>query len=518
MTHSRRSRTARYGVAVLSVACALTLKLAFGQTFSQETPFLLLFTAVAVSAWFGGLGPAIVSTLLAALGTDYLFLSLTGNLLALDAFRTIRLSIFVTEGLMLSAFSGALHRQRERTEREAGELRRSRELFRNTFELAGAGIAHVGRDGRFLRVNQRLCTIVGIEREEILSRTLRDLIQSGDGEPELERFRRLMRGEVDRYQVERCFYRSDGSHVWIAVAVTRVADPLEGNDYAIAVVGDVSDWKESQEKIRRLNEDLENRVEERTQELREVNAELRAFTYSIAHDLRAPLTSLQGLAQALVDDYGQEMDAMAREYALRIAAAARRMDMMTQDLLGYSQMHRSEIRLEPVSLDMIVEEALASLTSEIAGRGGAVSVEHPLSTVVGHYATLMQIVVNLVVNALKFVDSARPPAVVIRSEMRAGRVRLWVEDNGIGIAPEHCERIFGVFERLHGGGEYSGTGIGLAIVRRGIERLGGNVGLESEPGAGSRFWIELDVSPTAPAITDGEIPSQSEQSRAACRT
>ena len=162
-----------------------------------------------------------------------------------------------------------------------------------------------------------------------------------------------------------------------------------------------------------------------------------------------------------------------------------------QDLLAYSRLSNADLHPQPVSLSAIVAEAQAQLKEDLQERKAQLTVEEPLPQVVGHPAILVQVVANLLANAAKFVAPRVLPQVRVWAEKRGQRTRLWVEDNGIGIKSEHQGRIFRVFERLHGIETYQGTGIGLAIVRKGIERMGGFVGVESEPGRGSRFWIEL---------------------------
>jgi PAS domain S-box-containing protein len=240
--------------------------------------------------------------------------------------------------------------------------------------------------------------------------------------------------------------------------------------------------------------ELEQRVAERTASLTEANQEMAAFAYTISHDLRAPLRGIQGFAQALLEDYGARLDDTGRGYARRIAAAGARLDTLIQDLLAYSRLGRSEIARQPVNLELQVSAVLADMDGELRERGARLRVEGPIPPVLGHEVTLGQVLANLVANALTFVGPGVKPEVRIRAEPRGTRVRLWVEDNGIGITPAHHERIFGVFERLHGIERYPGTGIGLAIVRRGVERMGGTVGVESAVGRGSRFWIELEAA------------------------
>ncbi|MDQ7840923.1 MAG: ATP-binding protein [bacterium] len=245
------------------------------------------------------------------------------------------------------------------------------------------------------------------------------------------------------------------------------------------------------EQVRTHASELERRVVERTTELEAANADLEAFGYSVAHDLRAPLRAIQGFGQALREDHAGRLDEKGQDYLRRIESAAEGLDRMIQDLLAYSRLGRLEMRLQPVDLGEVVGEVLAEMEEEIRGQEAEVRVEDPLPVIRGHRTVLTQVLVNLISNALKFVEAGTAPRVRLAAEPRDGRVRLWVEDNGIGIAPEHQERIFRVFERLHGSEAYSGTGIGLAIVRRGVERMGGRVGVESAGGQGSRFWIEL---------------------------
>jgi signal transduction histidine kinase len=247
-------------------------------------------------------------------------------------------------------------------------------------------------------------------------------------------------------------------------------------------------------RVRESQQRLEEQVEQRTAALQERNDELEAFGYSISHDLRAPLRAMHGFGEALLEDYGDRFDDTGRDYAQRIVSAARRMDDLIRDLLAYSRVGRTELRLAPVPLAQVVAYAIAQLHADLEGRGAKVTVAEPLPSVVGHEAMLSQAVMNLVANAVKFVAPGRTPEVRIHGEPASGRVRLWVEDNGIGIAPEHHDRIFRVFERLHRMEDYPGTGIGLAIVRKTVERMGGLVGVDSAPDQGSKFWIDLPAA------------------------
>jgi signal transduction histidine kinase len=252
--------------------------------------------------------------------------------------------------------------------------------------------------------------------------------------------------------------------------------------------------KEAEARMRAFNAELERRVLERTSLLEEATREANSFAYTVAHDLRAPLRAITGFCQALKEDYSAGIDAVGQDYLDRIVAGSRRMDDLIRDLLDYARVNRAEIRLAAVDLDEVLDAVMETMSAELQDRKAALERARPLGRVLAHEPMLHQVITNLLSNALKFTAAGVAPNVEIRSEIWGGRVRLSFKDNGIGIASEHQDRIFGIFERLNRSEDYPGTGIGLAIVRRAVERLGGSVGVQSKPGEGSTFWIEL---PTA---------------------
>lgn len=256
---------------------------------------------------------------------------------------------------------------------------------------------------------------------------------------------------------------------------------------------------EATKQLMRYTSELEERVAERTLELQQSNAELEAFSYSVSHDLKAPLRAMQGFANALVEDCGEQLDELGHEYAQRIIKATQRLDRLIQDLLEYSRLGRVQLQLQPVSLESVVAEAIEQLEGEIQAAGAQIQIATkgitPLPKLLGHRATLVQVVSNLLGNAIKFVPDRVRPRIAVWAEERSEAsgqvwVRLWVEDNGLGIKPEYQEQVWQVFERLHGRESYPGSGIGLAIVRKAMERMGGRAGVESSPNQGSCFWLE----------------------------
>ncbi|MGN6644758.1 MAG: sensor histidine kinase, partial [Verrucomicrobiota bacterium] len=235
---------------------------------------------------------------------------------------------------------------------------------------------------------------------------------------------------------------------------------------------------------------LESAVAERTRELRATNEQLEAFVYSIAHDLRAPLRSMSGYSQLLLDDHTSDLNENARDLLNRIQASSEFMDKLLLDLLAFGRTARAEMKLSPVQVSKAWRAALFQYTAKIEQVQAQIETVEPLPTVVAHEVTLGQCLANLLSNALKFTDKGVRPSIRFCAEERGDHVRLWLEDKGIGIPAPQYERVFRVFERLNGS-RYQGTGIGLSIVRKGVERMNGTIGLESEPGNGTRFWIEL---------------------------
>ncbi|MDB6031275.1 MAG: putative Phytochrome, two-component sensor histidine kinase [Verrucomicrobiales bacterium] len=247
---------------------------------------------------------------------------------------------------------------------------------------------------------------------------------------------------------------------------------------------------QAQRELKEHAHDLEKRVEERTARLSEMVGELEAFSYSISHDMRAPLRAMQGYAAYLIENDSSVLPPESQQYLKKIVRASNRLDNLIQDILTYSRVSKDKITLVSVNLDDLMENIIQEYPS-FQEPGANIVLRKPLQRVLAHEASLTQVLSNLVGNAVKFVPPGQKPAVTIWSEPRGSFIRLWVKDNGLGIAPKDQKRIFGIFERIHHSKDYDGTGIGLSIVRKAVEKMGGTVGLESELGKGSRFWVEL---------------------------
>jgi PAS domain S-box-containing protein len=286
----------------------------------------------------------------------------------------------------------------------------------------------------------------------------------------------------------------DGQYRWF---LSR-AVPIRGSSGKIELWfgtnTDITELQEAREALARSHDELEQRVAERTASLTEAIAQMEEFSYSVSHDLRAPVRAMQGYAQATLEDYGHVLGEQGREYLNHVVRSGERMDRLVRDLLTYSRLARSNLQMQPVSLDSLVQD-IVSHYPEMQQPQAVIRTRGSLHSVIAHEPSLTQAISNLLNNAVKFVAPGVKPEVELYSERQGNRLRLWVHDNGIGIKPEYRSRLFGLFERIHNGKHYEGTGIGLAIVRKSVERMGGKVGMESN-GKGSKFWIELPSAET----------------------
>src|SRR5215210_496680 len=285
-----RSPLPGYGIAALVVGLVLLLKMLLDPLTGEESPFFLFFGAVMLGAWFGGMGPGLLATALAALAADYFFLPPAHSLLIYDSGQGLLLALFVLEGCLLSLLVATMLSARRQSEERASQsrrdqedLRRSEERFRATFEQAAVGIAHVGFGGEWLRVNQKLCEIVGYTREELLERTFQDITHPDDLQNNLDLFVPLMTGEISTFSMEKRYFRKDGSIVWINLTVSTACDGKGKPGYSIAVIEDITKRK---------------RVEEAQRFLAEAGA-----TLSSSLDYRATLAGVAHLAVPYLADW-----------------------------------------------------------------------------------------------------------------------------------------------------------------------------------------------------------------------
>ncbi len=497
--------------------------------------------------------------------------------------------------------------------REAdGALRESEERYRRTFELAGSGVAHIALDRKFIRVNRRLCEILGYPEHELIGMTGREISHPGDLDVINSQRAKLYAGEIDRVRVEKRYVRKDRSIVWVAFSMVLERDEAGKPSYEIAIFDDITERRraeaavrESEERFRSLTQlssdwyweqdaqfgltfmsrrmgertgldasaylgrkrwdqpalnltdadwashraqlerhepfrdfemerpnptggtrwisvsgepifdqagvfrgyrgvgsDITERkraeaelrrahdeVAQKADELQRSNAELEQFAYVASHDLQEPLRMVSSYTQLLTKRYGERFDGDAKEFMHYIVDGAARMKQLIEDLLAYSRVGTKGKEFRPVSVEAPLRKAITNLRAAVEESSAAVTWD-PLPTVDADEVQLAQLFQNLIGNALKF-RGPGVPRIHVAAADQDGDWHLTVADNGIGIEPQYFERIFMLFQRLHTMGDYPGTGIGLAICKKVVERHGGRIWVSSTPGEGSQFHFTL---------------------------
>ena len=357
-------------------------------------------------------------------------------------------------------------------------LKESEALFRSTFELAASGVAHVSLDGRFLRVNRQLCGILRYREDELIGRSVKEVSHPEDRDVTDAQRARVHAGERESVRFEKRYLRKDGSTVWVSLGVALVRGDGGAPLYEIAMFDDITERKQAEAALREAHE-----------ELKRSNSELEQFAYVASHDLQEPLRMVSSYTQLLGRRYAEKFDADAREFMGYIVDGAARMKQLIEDLLAYSRVGTKGRDFKPVDLARPLARALGNLKAALDESGAQVT-HDALPTVPADEVQLGQLFQNLIGNALKFRSQAAPRIGIQVSE-KDRFVEIAVRDNGIGIEPQYFERIFMVFQRLHNKGEYPGTGIGLAICKKVVERHGGQIRVESRPGEGSAFIFTL---------------------------
>lgn len=366
--------------------------------------------------------------------------------------------------------SARLHRDREERARKRAEtaLKLSEHRFRGTFEQAAVGIAHVATDGRFLRLNQRFAKIVGYTVTEMLELTFQEITHPDDLERDLAFVERLQAGEMDSYSMEKRYIRRNGPLVWVLLTVSLIRSQEGEPDYFVAVIEDISGLKQAQE-------------------------ELEGFAYSVSHDLLAPLRGIDGFSRILVEEYAPELPAEAQRYLSRVRENSKRMGILIDELLTFSRLGRKPISRKTVHPAGLAEDVLGDLRGESDGRKVELTIGD-LPDCEADSGMLRQVFANLLGNAFKYTRGREVAKIEVGWVENGDQPEdpvYYVRDNGAGFDMAYSNKLFGVFQRLHGSDEFEGTGVGLATVHRIIHRHGGRIWAEAEVDKGAAFYFTL---------------------------
>lgn len=369
-------------------------------------------------------------------------------------------------------------------------LEESEFLFRNTFEQAAAGVAHVSPDGRFLRVNRKFHEMLGYDQDAMTHITSADLVPAEELEKERESDERLLNGKISSYAFERQYRTAAGETLWISETVSLARSQENEPEYFIVVAVDITARKALEEQLRVTNAELDRRVTERTEHLHAVNRELESFSYSVSHDLRAPLRAVDGFSQAIAEDYDELLDETGRDYLGRIRRETQRMGRLIDDLLSLGRLSRSEIQRVKVDMTAMAVRIIDDLRRDTPERQALVAVEDGLTVCAD--SRLVEILLrNLLGNAWKFTGKRSTAQIQIGKGEGGTRPEFYVRDNGAGFNMAYVDKLFGAFQRLHATEDFEGTGVGLATVQRIAHRHGGAVRAEGAVDNGATFYFEL---------------------------
>lgn len=364
------------------------------------------------------------------------------------------------------------------------------EQFRSFFERAAVGAVQMDPQQKLVRVNHRYCEITGYSAEELIGRDPASLVHPDDREADIEKMGRFLRCETPTYDEEKRYVRKDGKVVWVHVTAALIRDEADRIVSTAGIVVDITERKRAEEKIRQLNAGLEQRVRERTAELETANKELEGFSYSVSHDLRAPLRAVTGYVKMLQKRFGEKLDAEGNRLIGVVSGEANRMGRLIDDLLAFSRMSRQQVGHTEIDMAALVRAEFDILTKATPDAAPRLDLK-PMPKAQGDPAMLRQVIANLVGNAVKFTRGRPDPVIEVGGESTDGGTTYYVKDNGVGFDEKYRDKLFGVFQRLHTDAEFEGTGIGLALVQRIVHRHGGTVRAEGKVGEGAVFYFTL---------------------------
>ncbi|MEM8895408.1 MAG: ATP-binding protein [Bacteroidota bacterium] len=389
--------------------------------------------------------------------------------------------------LMARNMSHLLSIEKNEQERKKTEeaLRQSELRFRKIFENATMGIVLTKFNGDIILANDVFIKLTGYPEKELYQLKINDLLEVENSH--YDKFRSLALGEVDNYEVMLKGKSKTGEIIDVKLAVSSLRNGEDKPEYVLGLVEDISERLKNEEKIKSLNSKLANQVTK----LKETNDELEAFSYSVSHDLRAPLRAIDSFSKVLIEDYGSGLDKEANRLLNVITRNSNKMGVLIDDLLAISRISRRQKVTERVNTHELIKEIVKEQLLGYADNGFEIDFRHELPTIKGDRTLLWQLFSNLLANAFKFSSMKSNARVELSCIAKENSYEFVVSDNGVGFDMKYYDKLFGVFQRLHSQDEFDGSGVGLAIAERVVSRHGGKIWAESELGHGTTFYISL---------------------------
>jgi PAS domain S-box-containing protein len=400
-------------------------------------------------------------------------------LLALSVAYVVRKQMLLLADTYRSALS-TIEQRHASLVRSESDLEQQKEWLRVTLTSIGDGVIVTDPEGRVVLLTGEAERMTGWSMNEALHQPLISIFHIVNEETrapvEDPVAKVLAENKVVSLANHTVLLSRAGEHWPIEDSAAPIRDANGKILGVVMVFHDATNVRHAQHSLKAYSVDLERQVADRTTTLRQAVTDLEDFSYTVSHDLRSPLRAMQGFSEALLEDYSDKLDEHAKNYLGRIKNASIRLDRLIQDLLAFTRISRQDVELEP------------NLNPPAAD----IRIDGPLPRVMGREASLTQVFSNLLGNAVRFVEPGKTPQIRVWSEDRGPKVRIWIADNGVGISPDDQQRIFEMFVQINDPQRYGGTGVGLAIVKKAAQTLRGDVGVESEEGHGSKFWVELN--------------------------
>lgn len=533
-----------YGVSIVVVALATVVRLALGPFLGPVgSPYVTYLLANAIAMRYLGLGPSVLTILLGGLSADWLFIPPLYSL-ELNLAHLVPFTLFLLANVVLLTLTEGLRKAKDKAEENAKKLLANQQMLqlradiiqslqhaapmRNslqrvadllvkgldaafariwTLDASGQVLELQASSGLYTHINGAHARIpvgqykIGLIAQERRPHVTNQVI----GDP------RVHDQEWARREAMLAFagfpLLVEDRILGVVALFARHELSPSVNDILEAVAGILAQAlarKQAEEELHKAKDDLavtnqtlEQKVLERTRKLEQTHNSLEGILYHVAHDLRAPLRAMHSFTEILMRRYAPKYDKEGAELSERVLESTQRMDQLISDLLNYGRLCHKQISLEAVDLDRVLGKVLYALNTQMAERNAELQIDRPLPAVWGNEAVLEQILWNLLSNAVKFVTPHARPRIHIWAETNDEHVSILIQDNGIGIPPEYQDKVFGVFESLHRPSEYPGTGIGLAMVKKGAELLEGTITLHSKAGGGTKATLNLKLAPSS---------------------